>query len=41
MSATALLTGRAKVQGDVVGLRRLVPWLARSIPRYKKYREAH
>lgn len=41
MSPTALMTGRAKAQGDITAAMRLLPAMAKAIPRYKKYREEH
>ena len=41
MAPSALMTGRAKAQGDLATAMRLLPAMARAIPRYKKYREEH
>ncbi len=34
-----MMSGRAKAKGDVMAAMRLLPAMARAIPRYKKYRE--
>ena len=34
-----IMSGKAKAKGDVTAAMRLVPAMARAIPRYKKYRE--
>ena len=34
-----MMSGRAKAKGDVTAAMRLLPAMARAIPRYKKYRE--
>ncbi|MBV8116550.1 MAG: SCP2 sterol-binding domain-containing protein [Candidatus Eremiobacteraeota bacterium] len=36
-----VMTGRAKAKGDMTAAMRLLPALARVIPRYRKYRETH
>jgi putative sterol carrier protein len=34
-----MMSGKAKAKGDVTAAMRLLPAMARAIPRYKKYRE--
>lgn len=34
-----MMTGKAKAKGDITAAMRLLPAMARAIPRYKKYRE--
>lgn len=34
-----IMSGKAKAKGDVTAAMRLLPAMARAIPRYKKYRE--
>jgi putative sterol carrier protein len=41
MAPSALMTGRARAEGDLSASMRLLPAMARAIPRYKKYREEH
>lgn len=41
IAPSALMTGRAKLQGDLPTAMRLLPAMAKAIPHYKKYREEH
>lgn len=41
MAPSALMAGRAKVEGDLPTAMRLLPAMAKAISRYKKYRETH
>jgi hypothetical protein len=38
---TLMMTGKGKARGDITAAMRLLPAMARSIPHYKAYREAH